>query len=68
MYEGYNFVGMHLVWWLVWFVFLLTIFGWYQPIPRRMISPLSILQRRLAAGQIDEQEYQKCKAIIAMDS
>lgn len=34
MYYGYHFMGMHLVWWFIWIVFMSIIFGWYTPVPK----------------------------------
>lgn len=35
MYYDYHFMGMHLIWWFVWLVFLVTFFGWHNPVPKR---------------------------------
>ena len=35
MYYGYHFMGMHLIWWFIWVVFIITLFGWYDPIPKK---------------------------------
>jgi len=67
MYEGYHFWGMHLVWWFVWAVALFSIFGWYEPIPKKKLkrdAPLEILKRRFASGEISKEEYEERKKII----
>ena len=70
MYDGYHFVGMHLVWWFIWIIFVFTMFGWYQPVPRRKnreTSPLDILQKRFAAGEINKETYQEHREILQKD-
>ena len=69
MYE-YNFVGMHMLWWLFWIILMVTLFGWFVPVPKRRIrrdSPLDILQKRLASGDITTEEYHEKKTIIETD-
>lgn len=34
LYNGYHFMGMHLIWWFIWIVFLVSLFGWYTPVPK----------------------------------
>ncbi len=34
LYDGYHFLGMHLLWWAFWFSFSLFIFGWFEQVPR----------------------------------
>ncbi len=34
LYDGYHFLGMHLLWWVFWFSFSLLIFGWFEQVPR----------------------------------
>lgn len=67
MYEGYQFWGMHLIWWVIWFVFIFWIFAVPYKIPGqryRQDSPLDILQKRFASGSISKEEYQEGKAIL----
>lgn len=69
-YDGYHFWGMHMMWWFFWVLFLFTIFGWFEPVPKRKIkrdSPLDILQKRFAAGQITTEEYEAKKKILESD-
>jgi putative membrane protein len=66
-YNGYNFWGMHLIWWIIWLFLLFWIFATPYSIPgerRRKDSPLDILKKRFAAGQITEREYWDGKKII----
>ncbi len=34
MYDGYHFLGMHMLWWFFWILFIAVIFGAYQPVRR----------------------------------
>lgn len=34
MYDGYHFVGMHMLWWFFWIVFIGVLFGAYEPVRR----------------------------------
>ena len=67
LYDGYHFLGMHLVWWFVWVLLLFWIFAIPYNIPgqrRRKDSPLEILRRRFASGQITLEEYQEKKKML----
>jgi putative membrane protein len=67
LYDGYHFWGMHLIWWFIWIMFLLWIFAAPYPIPgQRFVkeSPLDILKRRYAMGEINEAEYQEKKKAL----
>ena len=67
MYEGYHFWGMHLIWWVIWLMFIFWIFGtpYYVPFQeKKRDTPLDILQKRLASGQITNEEYQEKKKLL----
>ena len=69
MYE-YNFVGMHLLWWVFWVALIFVMFGWFEPVPKKRIrrdSPLDILQKRFATGEITTEEYHEKKTILETD-
>ena len=71
-YEGYHFGGMHLIWWIVWIGVLIWIFLTPWPIPgknwtQEPDSPLDILQKKYAAGEISTEEYEERKAILERD-
>ena len=69
-YDGYHFWGMHLIWWVIWLFLLFWIFATPYSIPgerRRKDSPLDILKKRFAAGQITEREYLDGKNMIGKD-
>lgn len=70
MYGDYYYGGMHLVWWIVWIFLLFWIFALPYNIPgqrMRKDSPLDILQRRFAIGEITNEEYQEKKKILEND-
>ena len=67
MYDGYHFGGMHLIWWFIWMVFIFWIFATPYDIPgqrKKKDSPLDILQKRFASGQITKEQYHEHKAIL----
>lgn len=67
LHNGYDFWGMHLVWWFVWIMLFVWIFATPYDIPgqrKKKDSPLDILQKRFASGQITTEEYQEKKKIL----
>lgn len=66
-YDNYHFWGMHLIWWIVWGLFIFWIFATPYDIPGQRTkkdSPLDILKKRFAAGQINKEEYHEKKTIL----
>lgn len=66
-YENYYFWGMHLLWWVIWVIVAFWIFATPYTIPGQRTkkdSPLDILNKRLASGQITNEEYQEKKKLI----
>lgn len=66
-YENYHFWGMHLVWWFVWGILIFWIFATPYDIPGQRAkkdSPLDILKKRFASGQISREEFQQNKKLI----
>jgi putative membrane protein len=62
-----HFWGMHWIWWILWLGFISWIFltPWDVPGQRRNSnSPLEILKKRYAAGEINKQEYEEMKKTI----
>ena len=62
--------GMNLLWWFLWVVLIFWIFVIPYDIPgqrNRKNSPLDILKRRLASGEIKLEEYNQKKAILEDD-
>lgn len=67
MYEGYHFWGMHLVWWFVWMIFIFWIFAIPYNIPgqrSKRDTPLDILKKRFASGQVNQEEYLEKKKLL----
>ncbi len=62
--------GMHYIWWFLWVIMLFWIFALPYNIPgQRMMknSPLDILQKRFASGEISKEEYDESKKILQGD-
>ncbi|WP_395050316.1 SHOCT domain-containing protein [Flavobacterium sp.] len=62
-YDG-NFGGMHLIWWIIWVIFLIWIFvapGNILGQRSKNDSPLDILKKRFANGEITTEEYEEFK-------
>jgi putative membrane protein len=64
MYDfTYYYFGMHLIWWFVWGFILFWIFA--IPFQRtKKNSPLDILKKRFASGEMSEKEYLENKKIL----
>ena len=68
-----GYFGMHFFWWFFWILLWVSFFSYATPVPRRHLkrlhgTPLDILQRRLASGEITEQEYESRKLKIDRDA
>lgn len=68
--DGGWFWGMHVLWWLFWIGLIVAFFSLLTPVPRRRTreTPLQILQRRFAAGEIAEKEYEERKRTLERDA
>ena len=67
MYNGYHFWGMPLIWWFIWVAFIFWIFATPYDIPgqmKRKDSPLDILKKRFASGQINKEEFLEQKKML----
>lgn len=65
MYSNYG--GMNLVWWFVWGVLLFWIFLTPYNVPGQRTkkeTPIDILKKRFASGEINNSEYEEKKKII----
>lgn len=68
--RGYNFGEMYLVWWSIWIFIILIFIGLFISSSKKKIredSPLDILMKRFASGEITNEEYLKKKKIIEKD-
>jgi putative membrane protein len=69
MYNN-GFWGMNMIWWFLWFIMIFWIFATPYDIPgqrRKKDSPLDLLQKRFASGQITKEEYHDHKQILEND-
>lgn len=69
---AYSMGGMHGLWWIFWVVLigLLLFCVWGRPGAGRRRprdTPLALLQRRLAGGELSAEEYDKRKALLVRD-
>ena len=70
MFYNNYYGGMHFVWWFIWVIMLFWIFATPYDIPgqrRKRDTPLDILQKRFAAGDINNEEYKEKKKILEND-
>ena len=67
----YYFWGMHGLWWIFWLFLWISFFSFMMPVSRSryrvMQSPLQLLQRRYAAGEIPSEEYEERRATLLRD-
>lgn len=67
MYYTYYFWGMHMIWWILWLLLLIWIFILPYDIPgsrNKKDTPVDILKKRLASGEITLEEYQNLKKTL----
>ncbi|MFC3562928.1 SHOCT domain-containing protein [Pedobacter jamesrossensis] len=67
MFYENNYWGMDFIWWCIWVVLLFWIFALPYQIPgqrHRKDSPLDILNRRFASGEISKEEFKERKDIL----
>ena len=69
-HDGMGFWGMHLFWWLFWIVAIVVLFTPITPVSvnRRRETPLELLQRRYAAGEVTSEAYEERKAKLERDT
>lgn len=71
MYDGYDWMwGMHWGWWIVFILIIVLAFWRRRPGPHTPASrktPLEILQRRYADGEITTKEYEERKTHLERD-
>ncbi|MBJ7882578.1 SHOCT domain-containing protein [Gelidibacter salicanalis] len=69
-YDG-HFGGMHLIWWIIWIILIAWIFFIPADIPYQKTkkeSPLDILKKRFAKGEISKEEFEDSKKILNSES
>ena len=67
LHNGYDFWGMHLIWWFVWGVLLFWIFATPYDVPgqrKKRDTAIDILHKRFASGSITTEEYNEKKKIL----
>ncbi len=67
MHEGYTALGMHFFWWFLWVMMIVWIFAIPYNIPGQRLkkdTPLDLLKKRLASGEINNVEYQEKKTLL----
>ncbi|WP_259065934.1 SHOCT domain-containing protein [Mucilaginibacter sp. X4EP1] len=65
-----NYWGMDFIWWCAWIIMLLWIFAVPYNIPgqrNKKDSPLDVLLKRFAAGEIGKEEYAERKKLIEIE-
>ena len=66
-YNGYHFWGMDLMWWFFWLMIMIWIFAIPFDLPgqrKRKDSPVDILKKRFASGEMTKDEYRERKKIL----
>jgi putative membrane protein len=69
IYNNYYW-GMNFIWWFLWIILLFWIFAVPYNIPgqrNKKDSPLDILQRRFASGEITTDEYNEKRKLLEFD-
>jgi putative membrane protein len=63
---------MHWIWWIVWIFFWMLFLSFMTPMRRstyrEMQSPLQLLKRRYAAGEITSEEYEERRTKLLRDA
>jgi putative membrane protein len=70
MDDGHHFWGMHFFWWIFWVIILIWIFATPWDIPgqmKRRETPLGILKKRFAKGEISKDEFEEIKKTLEKD-
>lgn len=69
-HTGLGFLGMHFIWWLFWIGMIGLLISPITPVSvgRRRETPLEVLQRRYAGGEVSTAEYEERKAKLEHDT
>lgn len=64
-YDGLGLFGMHALWWLFWIVVVgaAAVFL-FRSFAAGRETPLEVLRRRYAAGEISKEDYEERKRIL----
>jgi putative membrane protein len=65
-FEG-HYWGMHIIWWVIWVIFMIWIFATPWNIPGQKTkkeSSLDLLKKRFAKGEISKEEYVNIKGTL----
>lgn len=65
-FEG-HYWGMHIIWWVIWVIFIIWIFATPWDIPGQRTkreTPLDLLKKRYAKGEISKEEYEDIKRTL----
>ncbi|AEL28261.1 MULTISPECIES: SHOCT domain-containing protein [Cyclobacterium] len=65
-FEG-HYGGMHIIWWVIWVIFIVWIFATPWEIPGQKTkkeTPLDLLKKRYAKGEISKEEYEDIKKTL----
>ena len=61
MHNGdFGYMGMHIIWWVIWMILIIWIFATPWNIPGQRLkkeTPLDLLKKRYANGEISKEEY-----------
>lgn len=63
---------MSFIWWIFWVLLIIGFFAFLTPVPRGQtprtrLTPLELLQRRYAAGELTTAEYEERKQRLLQD-
>jgi putative membrane protein len=71
MFHSDWFLGVHLLWWLLWLAVIVALVvvvaGLQRRTSNRRETPLERLQRRYAEGQMSSEEYEERRAKLERD-
>ena len=71
-YYNENYWGMHLIWWIIWIAFVIWVLvspygkkiSADKYLPFNSQTPLDILKKRYASGEITKDEFLEAKEIL----
>lgn len=72
MWWSWSWFGMSFLWWIFWVLLIIGFFAFLTPVPRSQVprarlTPLEILQRRYASGELTTAEYEERKQRLLQD-